>query len=71
MLRLGDIAELYEPKFQIDIIEDEPDNRFLELAQISNADYLITGNSNDFKMRVFEKTEIISPKAYWEIINRN
>ena len=64
--RLSEISETYEPKDSLKIIKDEPDNRLLELAKISKADFLITGNTNDFTMKIFEKTRIVSPKEYWE-----
>ncbi len=64
--RLSEISEVYEPKENLSIIKDEPDNRLLELAKISEADFIITGNTNDFTMKFFEKTRIVSPKEYWE-----
>ena len=64
--RLSEISESYEPKGKIDIIEDDPDNRVLELAKISEADFIITGNTNDFTMKTFGKTKIVTPKEYWE-----
>ncbi len=64
--RLSEISEVYEPKSKIDIIEDEPDNRILELAKISEADFIITGNTNDFTMNTFGKSKVVSPKEYWE-----
>src|SRR5690554_496425 len=64
--RISEMAEIYEPKTQLKIIKDEPDNRLLELAQISKADFIITGNANDFTMEIFSGTKIITPKEYWE-----
>ena len=64
--RLNEMAETFEQKNIVDIISDEPDNRFLELAQISKADFIITGNTNDFTMNSYEKTKIVTPKEYWE-----
>jgi putative PIN family toxin of toxin-antitoxin system len=64
--RLTEISETYEPKENLKIIQDEADNRILELAQISEADFIITGNTNDFTMKVFGKTKIVTPKEYWE-----
>lgn len=43
--RLSELSEFNEPTTQLDIIPDEADNRFLELAEISEADYIITGNT--------------------------
>lgn len=64
--RLSEISETYEPKNQIEIIKDEPDNRLLELADISKADFIITGNTNDFTMQIYNQTRILTPKEYWE-----
>lgn len=60
------MGEIYEPKIQLEIIKDEPDNRLLELAQISKADFIITGNTNHFTMKIYKKTKIVTPKEYWE-----
>lgn len=64
--RLSEISEIFEPSDKLKIIKDEPDNRLLELAQISKADFLITGNTNDFSMKTFQETKIVTPKEYWE-----
>jgi len=64
--RLSEISEIYEPKDRLEIIKDEPDNRLLELADISKADFIITGNTNDFTSQIHNKTRIVTPKEYWE-----
>ena len=64
--RLSEMAETIEPKTKLNVIGDEPDNRLLELAQISKADFIITGNTTDFSMDSFEGTKILTPKEYWE-----
>jgi len=38
----------------------------LDLAAASSADYLITGNTNDFQITEFEYTRILTPKEYWD-----
>ena len=65
--RLSEMAEIFEPKTKLDVIADEPDNRLLELAQISKADFIITGNTTDFSMDSFEGTKIMTPKEFWEV----
>jgi uncharacterized protein len=50
---------------KVDLLTDKTDNKFLEAALISNADYLITGNSLDFKIQEFRNTKIVSPSRYW------
>lgn len=57
----------FNPSQHIDLIADDADNRLLELAEESNADFLITGNTNDFIMTNFKGTKIVNPKDYWEI----
>jgi len=46
--------------------KDERDNRFLELAHASNADFPITGNKLHFTFSQFNNTQIVSPREYWE-----
>jgi putative PIN family toxin of toxin-antitoxin system len=62
-------AEMYKPAIELNIIKDVDDNRLLELADISSADFLITGNTNDFTMSTYKNTTIISPRNYWELIH--
>jgi len=48
------------------IISDKDDNKLLELAEESKADFLITGNTNDFTIKTFRNTRIVTPKEYWD-----
>ena len=64
--RLREISKFYKPKEKIDILSDTSDNKFLELAAISSADYLITGNLVDFTISEFEYTRIITAREYWD-----
>ena len=59
-------ALFYEPAITLDIIKDASDNKLLELADESRADFLITGNSNDFIMPNYNNTRILSPRDFWE-----
>lgn len=65
------VGKLYTPNIQLDIISDEADNRFLELAVFSKSDFLITGNTNHFTFSEYDTVKIISPKDYidnyWKI----
>lgn len=66
---LVDIASnaiFYSPKQKIKKIKDESDNMLLELAQESKADFLVTGNTNDFTISKHKKTLIVTPRKYWE-----
>ena len=57
----------YFPTIRLEIISDLDDNKLLELAETCNADFLITGNKNDFTMIEYKGTKIVSPKEYWTL----
>lgn len=59
-------ATMFYPSERLDVIIDCADNRLLELAVESKADFIITGNTNDFTMTDFEGTKIVTPKEYWD-----
>jgi|AntRauMFilla1563_2_1112583.scaffolds.fasta_scaffold00337_8 putative PIN family toxin of toxin-antitoxin system len=51
----------------VNLLKDKSDNKFLELAFESKAEFLITGNTLDFTLSSFDLTQIISPKDFIEI----
>jgi len=64
--KLREISAFYKTDRKIEILTDTSDNKFLELAAVSSADYLITGNTLDFQLTEFEYTRILTPKKYWD-----
>lgn len=66
MNKLIEISIPYKPIEKITLISDLPDNKVLEVAKESSADYLITGNFKDFNFETFENTKIVSQKYYFE-----
>jgi putative PIN family toxin of toxin-antitoxin system len=66
LTRFSKIALFYNPQIRLDMIKDASDNKLLELADESNADFLITGNSSDFTMTQYKHTRILSPHSFWE-----
>ena len=56
----------YEPHIVLELISDRDDNKILELADECNADFIITGNTNDFTFPLYKQTRIVTPKDYWE-----
>ena len=58
----------FAPTRRLSLIADAPDNRLLELAEASQANYLITGNTNDFTMPEFQGTRIVSPREFFELL---
>ena len=57
-------AVLWHPKIKLSFLKDLSDNKFLETAIDAQADFLITGNSNDFPFGKLDTVEIISPENY-------
>ena len=66
--RFSKTALFYDPKIRLNIIKDKNDNKLLELADESNADFLITGNSVDFNFTHYKSTKILSPRSFWEMV---
>lgn len=56
----------YSPTIKIELISDQDDNKILELADECEADFIITGNTNDFTFSTYKLTRIVTPKEYWE-----
>jgi hypothetical protein len=61
----------YAPAIKLSVLKDESDNKFLKLSVEAKADYLITGNHNDFTLTEFMGTKIISPKRFYEMYEQN
>ncbi|GAA4728426.1 putative toxin-antitoxin system toxin component, PIN family [Flavisolibacter ginsenosidimutans] len=60
----------FSPTVGLNIISDPADNRLLELAETCQADYLITGNTNDFTMSEYKGTKIVSPKEMFDLLTK-
>ena len=67
---LESIAVYFNPKIKINIIKDADDNKLLELAETAKAQFLITGNTNDFTIKSYKTTQIVTPKEYWEMYSK-
>lgn len=64
--KLSEISTFYQIDKKVQVLMDKADNRFLELAGVCSADYLVTGNTLDFTFTEFESTRILTPRAYWD-----
>ena len=63
--KIQEVAVKYSPDIKLNVISDEADNRFLELSVYAKADYLITGNTNDFTKDKYENVDIVTPREFW------
>jgi putative PIN family toxin of toxin-antitoxin system len=59
-------SKKFTPEIELNIISDKNDNMLLELADVCSADFLITGNTNDFTFSQYKETKIVPPKEYWD-----
>lgn len=64
---LSFVSLWFDPKFSLDILKDESDNKFLELAVEADAAYIVTGKSNDFTIKDYLGIAICSPKQFYDI----
>ena len=58
-------ATMYVPQTSLDLLSDKDDNKILELADVCKADFIITGNTNDFTFPAYKNTQIVTPKDFW------
>lgn len=64
--KLREISTFYNTNIRVEVLTDTSDNKFLELAAVSAADFLTTGNTLDFTLSEFEYTRILTPREYWD-----
>ena len=63
--KIQEVAVKFSPDITLNVISDEADNRFLEISVYAKADYLITGNTNDFTKDKYENVDIVTPREFW------
>ncbi len=59
------VCLFHKPGIKLSVVKDLSDNKFLELAVSGDADFLITGNKNDFTLTEFKNVAILSPRDYY------
>ena len=67
LTELRRVGELVKPTDQVSESPDEPDNRFLECAEIGSADYLVTGNTSHFP-KTWGKTQVVTIQRFLEVL---
>ena len=65
------LAEIVKPKERLSVIEKDPeDNRVLECAIESQADYIVTGDLHLLEIKEFQGTKIMPPGELLEILDK-
>jgi len=60
---------LIKPKFKLSVIKEDPeDNKILDCALQSKADFIVSGDKHLLKLKKFKKTKIITPREFLEIV---
>ena len=67
LARLNEVGILVKPTKRLAVSPDEPDNRFLECAEASGADFLVTGNKRHFPGR-WKTTQVVNAREFLELI---
>ncbi len=68
---LSQVAFLTPGTLRLREVRDDPDDdRYLECAVEGLADYLVSGDAHLLKLREFESTSIVSPRAFLGILDR-
>jgi len=66
---IEDKAIMYLPQITLDLLPDKDDDMILELADVCLADYIVTGNTNDFTISAYKNTQIVTPREFWLIFH--
>ena len=60
---------LVEPEEEIDIVkDDQDDNKFIEVAVMGKAKYIITQDNHLLNIKEFREIKILTPKEFLDII---
>lgn len=69
--KIRTISWVIEPKLNLSIVkEDHDDNKVLECAEESKADYVITNDKHLLKIGSFNGIKIVTPKEFLNMISK-
>jgi len=66
--KIFELSVFYEVHDKTDICRDPKDNKFLDIAIVSHAELLITGDEDLLILERIEKTSIITPRNFVDIL---
>jgi len=64
------VALVVEPSAQLNVLEDDPDNRLLEVADESGADFVVSGDAAVLKLGQWRDTAIVTPRDFLAALRR-
>jgi uncharacterized protein len=66
---ISKVALVVKTKPHIRVLKDDPDNRILECALTTKADYIVSGDKHLLSLKSFEKISILSLSDFVRMIN--
>ncbi|MCL6106498.1 MAG: putative toxin-antitoxin system toxin component, PIN family [Actinobacteria bacterium] len=63
-------ADVVEPKTKISVVSDEPDNRILECAIKTMADYLVSGDAHLLDLKEYKGIRILKPAQFLALLEK-
>lgn len=63
---VGQAAQVTEANLSVIELPDVNDKKYIDLAITVGAEFLITGNLADFPNKIYGKTNVISPRVFFD-----
>lgn len=63
------VAEVVRPRRKLTVLADDPDNRILECARASRADYIVTGDKHLLKLGRHGSTRIVTLAEFLDLLS--
>lgn len=64
------IAKIVEPKSTISVLSDKSDNRVLECATESKANFIISGDNHLLDLKKYQNISILKPAQFLELLEK-
>ena len=64
---LSEVGVMVSPELTLTVLQDEPDNRILEVAVEGRADLIVTGDKKMLKLMRYDAVRILSLRAHLEL----
>lgn len=65
---ISSFSEIVRPQIELAVIADDPDNRILECAVESRADFIISGDRHLTSLKTFQAIKIVDPANFLALI---
>jgi putative PIN family toxin of toxin-antitoxin system len=62
-----DAVKIVDSGERLDVVEDKEDNKFVEAAVESGADYIITADHHLLKLEKYKGIRVVRPAEFWNI----